>query len=69
MELATDAGAEDLEADPDGFSVTTAPSDLAAVRDALEAKGVTVKNAELTMLPDDDDRGRPTSPRRSGCCG
>ena len=51
MELATDAGAEDLEADPDGFSVTTAPGDLASVREALEAKGVTVKNAELTMVP------------------
>jgi YebC/PmpR family DNA-binding regulatory protein len=51
MELATDAGAEDLEADPDGFSVTTAPGDLATVREALEAKGVTVKNAELTMVP------------------
>jgi YebC/PmpR family DNA-binding regulatory protein len=51
MELATDAGAEDLEADPDGFSVTTAPGDLATVRGALEAKGVTVKNAELTMVP------------------
>jgi YebC/PmpR family DNA-binding regulatory protein len=51
MELATDAGAVDLESDPDGFSVTTAPSDLAAVREALEAKGVTVKSAELTMLP------------------
>ena len=51
MELATDAGAEDLEADPDGFHVTTAPSDLASVRDALEAKGVTVSSAELTMVP------------------
>jgi YebC/PmpR family DNA-binding regulatory protein len=51
MELATDAGAEDLESDPDGFSITTAPGDLAAVRDALEAAGVKVKNAELTMLP------------------
>ena len=51
MELATEAGAEDLETDPDGFSITTAPSDLAAVREALESSGVTVKNAELTMLP------------------
>jgi YebC/PmpR family DNA-binding regulatory protein len=51
MELATDAGAEDLESDPDGFSVTTAPGDLNAVREALVEKGVTVKNAELTMLP------------------
>jgi YebC/PmpR family DNA-binding regulatory protein len=51
MELVTDAGAEDLQADPDGFSVTTAPGDLNAVKDALEAAGVKVKNAELTMLP------------------
>jgi YebC/PmpR family DNA-binding regulatory protein len=51
MELATDAGAEDLDADPDGFNVTTAPGELGAVREALEAKGVTIKNAELTMLP------------------
>jgi YebC/PmpR family DNA-binding regulatory protein len=51
MELATDAGAEDLESDQDGFSITTAPGDLAAVREALEAQGVAVKNAELTMVP------------------
>jgi YebC/PmpR family DNA-binding regulatory protein len=51
MELATDAGAENLESDPDGFSVTTAPGDLAAVRDAFEAHGIPIKNAELTMLP------------------
>jgi YebC/PmpR family DNA-binding regulatory protein len=51
MELVTDAGAEDLQADPDGFSITTAPGDLNAVKDALEEAGVKVKNAELTMLP------------------
>ncbi|HEY8081825.1 MAG TPA: YebC/PmpR family DNA-binding transcriptional regulator [Acidimicrobiales bacterium] len=51
MELATDAGAEDMETDSDGFSITTAPGDLASVREALEAAGVTVKSAELTMLP------------------
>jgi YebC/PmpR family DNA-binding regulatory protein len=51
MELATEAGAEDLEADPGGFNVTTAPGDLTAVRAALEARGMTVKNAELAMVP------------------
>ena len=51
MELAMDAGAEDLSADPDGFSITTAPHDLNTVKEALEAAGVGVKNAELTMLP------------------
>jgi transcriptional/translational regulatory protein YebC/TACO1 len=31
--------------------VTTAPDDLAAVREALEAAGIGVESAELTMLP------------------
>jgi YebC/PmpR family DNA-binding regulatory protein len=51
MELATDAGAEDLASDADGFEVTTAPQDLAKVRDALESAGITVRSAELTMVP------------------
>jgi YebC/PmpR family DNA-binding regulatory protein len=65
MELASEAGAEDLETDDDGFSVTTAPGDLASVRESLEAQGVTVRSAELTMVPtstieitDDDDAKR-----------
>ncbi|HLK45347.1 MAG TPA: YebC/PmpR family DNA-binding transcriptional regulator [Acidimicrobiales bacterium] len=51
MELVMDAGAEDLGSDADGFTVTTAPSDLASVREAIEAAGVTVASAELTMVP------------------
>lgn len=51
MELAIGAGAEDMETDPDGFAITTAPHDLAAVREALEAAGISVRSAELTMLP------------------
>ncbi len=51
MELATDAGAEDMETDPDGYSITTSPQDLAKVRDALEGAGFKVRSGELTMLP------------------
>jgi YebC/PmpR family DNA-binding regulatory protein len=51
MEVATDAGAEDMETDPDGYAVLTAPQDLAAVREAIEAAGVAVRSAELTMVP------------------
>jgi len=51
MEIASDAGAEDLNGDADGFTVTTAPGDLAAVREALEHKGIEVRAAELTMVP------------------
>jgi YebC/PmpR family DNA-binding regulatory protein len=64
MELATEAGAEDMEADPDGFEVTTAPHDLGAVREALEKAGVAVRASELTMVPsstieiDDEAEGK-----------
>ena len=51
MEIAVDAGAEDLNGDADGFTVTTAPGDLAAVREALEHKGIEVRASELTMVP------------------
>ena len=51
MEIAGDADAEDLNGDADGFTVTTAPGDLAAVREALEHKGIEVRAAELTMVP------------------
>ena len=69
MEIVADAGAEDLETDPDGFGVTTAPATSAAVRAALEASGVTVKNAELDDVADDDDRGRRRGRGEARCCG
>src|SRR5579871_2757966 len=49
MELVMEAGAEDLETDPDGYAVTTSPQDRAAVRDAIEGAGIEVREAELTM--------------------
>jgi YebC/PmpR family DNA-binding regulatory protein len=48
---AIDAGAEDVTEDGDLFKVTTAASDLAAVRSALEGAGVDVQSAELSMEP------------------
>jgi YebC/PmpR family DNA-binding regulatory protein len=48
---AIDAGAEDVTEDGDLFKVTTAASDLAAVRSALEGAGVEVQSAELSMEP------------------
>jgi YebC/PmpR family DNA-binding regulatory protein len=52
MEVALEAGAEDLDTDdPDFFQITTAPDDLHRVRDALEAQGVIVENAEFSMDP------------------
>jgi YebC/PmpR family DNA-binding regulatory protein len=48
---AADAGAEDVAEEGSSFEVTCAPEDLHAVRDALEAAGIAVTDAEVTMLP------------------
>jgi len=50
MEVALEAGAEDVIADEDGaIEVLTAPGDFEAVRDALEAAGLKPEVAEVTM--------------------
>src|SRR5579862_1677478 len=50
MEVALEAGAEDVLTDDDGaIEVLTAPADFEAVRDALEAAGLKADVAEVTM--------------------
>jgi YebC/PmpR family DNA-binding regulatory protein len=49
--VAADAGAEDVRDNGDSWEVVTPPSDLAAVRSAVEAKGWHVDSAELSMQP------------------
>jgi YebC/PmpR family DNA-binding regulatory protein len=51
MELALEAGAEDFRAEDDQYVVTTTPNDFHAVKSAIEAKGVVVKESELAMVP------------------
>jgi YebC/PmpR family DNA-binding regulatory protein len=51
MLAALDAGAEDIADQGDTWQVTTAPTDLTAVRTALADAGIEVKEFELTMLP------------------
>jgi YebC/PmpR family DNA-binding regulatory protein len=48
---AIDAGAEDLSLDGDVWEIVTGPAELAAVRAALEAAGVQLESAELSMRP------------------
>ncbi|MBV8479901.1 MAG: YebC/PmpR family DNA-binding transcriptional regulator [Actinobacteria bacterium] len=48
---AADGGAEDVELDGSSYEVTSAPEQLAAVREAVQAAGFTVEAAELTMVP------------------
>jgi len=50
MEVALEAGAEDVIADDDGaIEVLTAPAELETVRDALQAAGLAPELAEVTM--------------------
>lgn len=51
LEAALEAGAEDMVRDDEQFVVTTAAGDLHAVRDALEARGLTVRESELAWVP------------------
>ena len=51
MELALEAGAEDVVEEEEEFQVLTAPEDFEAVREALEAKGVAIGQAAVSMVP------------------
>jgi YebC/PmpR family DNA-binding regulatory protein len=51
MMIGLEAGAEDLEDQGDTWQLVAAPTDLGRLRDALEAAGVKVTSAELTMVP------------------
>jgi YebC/PmpR family DNA-binding regulatory protein len=48
---AAEGGAEDVELDGSSYQVTSAPEQLAAVREAVEAAGFSIDAAELTMVP------------------
>jgi YebC/PmpR family DNA-binding regulatory protein len=48
--IAIDAGADDVDASGDQVEVYTRPHELEAVRRSLEAAGVKIESAELTMV-------------------
>ena len=51
MDIALEAGAEDLIVEEDGFEVLTSPEDFQAVKEELEAKGYSFISAEVKLLP------------------
>ena len=51
MELAIEAGADDVVTEEDSFVIYTAPNDFSAVRTYLENAGVTFIEAEVSMIP------------------
>ena len=51
MDLALEAGADDVVEEDDQFQVVTAPDDFDEVREALEKGGVIFIEASITMVP------------------
>ncbi len=51
MEVALEAGAEDVSDQGDTWEVTSAPEDFDALRQALEDAGMELIDAELSMVP------------------
>jgi YebC/PmpR family DNA-binding regulatory protein len=51
MEVALDAGAEDIEDEEDTFQVVTDPGSFQEVKDALEQAGVPMVSAKLDKIP------------------
>ena len=51
MMIALDAGAEDFAEEEDSFEILTDPDAFSEVREALEAAGIVMASAEVTMIP------------------
>lgn len=52
IDVALEAGAEDVADQEDHFLVTTEPGDFLAVREAMADAGLAVESAQITMVPD-----------------
>jgi YebC/PmpR family DNA-binding regulatory protein len=51
MEVALEAGAEDVKEEESTFEVITEPSEFDVVKEAIDAAGIAVNMSEVTMLP------------------
>lgn len=51
MDIALEAGAEDIKSDSGVYEIMTDPTDLDAVVTALEAKEIAITSSEVTMIP------------------
>ncbi len=56
LEVALEAGAEDLQSEGDSFSVYTSFESLESVRQALETAEIPILSAEVTMIPQSEVR-------------
>ena len=51
MELALEAGADDIQTVGDSFEIITVPEDMESVRDAISADNIAISMAEVSMVP------------------
>ncbi|UCD63782.1 MAG: YebC/PmpR family DNA-binding transcriptional regulator [Candidatus Zixiibacteriota bacterium] len=56
IEIATEAGAEDIVTESGSYEVIIAPNDIDTVRSAIEAKNIPMASAEVTMRPTNSTR-------------
>ena len=52
MDLALEAGAEDLKTEGEQFEIITDPADFDAVSDAITKAGIDMAESEITLIPD-----------------
>ncbi len=51
MMYAIDGGADDFKVEEESFEITTEPKELEKVKSYLDEMGISVENAEITMIP------------------
>jgi YebC/PmpR family DNA-binding regulatory protein len=51
LEIALEAGAEDMSSEAESYEILTAPEDFHTVLDAIKAKGIEPVSAEVAMVP------------------
>ena len=56
IEVALEAGAEDVEGSGSGWEVTTDPESFETVRETLDQQALSIKSAEIAMLPENTVR-------------
>jgi YebC/PmpR family DNA-binding regulatory protein len=52
LEIALEAGADDMTTDGEAYQVLTAPEKFGAVREAIDKAGIAVAQAEVTRIPE-----------------
>jgi len=67
MEIALEAGADDVEApsDEEGFwTILSGPTDFQAVKDAIEGAGLTIEEAQIAQIPQQTSEVRGEDARK-----